>query len=76
MHTLESITETAMSLSPEDREALIARLNASLWRERDPAVAEAWEREIKRRVRELEEDPSGGVTLSEALDATLAATRR
>ena len=76
MHTLESVTETAMSLSPEDKEVLVARLNASLWRERDPAVAEAWEREIRRRVRELDDNPSAGVTLGEALDASLAATRR
>ena len=65
-----------MSLSPEDKEVLVARLNASLWRERDPAVAEAWEREIRRRVRELDDNPSAGVTLGEALDASLAATRR
>lgn len=52
--TREALLEQALLLSPDDRELLAAQLVASL--EKEPGYDEAWEAEIERRLKEIDDE--------------------
>jgi len=70
MPTIESVAEAALKLAPEDREALVERLIASL--EPEQPLSPEWHTEISRRVAEMQAGRSHFVPADEAL-ARLAA---
>lgn len=68
--TVQDIAEQALQLSPEDREALVERLIASL----EPAepLHPAWREEISRRVTEMNAGRTRFIPADEAMAALAA----
>ncbi len=69
---VEELSARAKTLSPEDRARLAEELLDSLQEESDADTGAAWEREIERRVAEIE---SGAVKLIPAEDVHAEARR-
>ena len=69
---VEELSAGAKTLSPEDRARLAEELLDSLQEESDADTGAAWEREIERRVAEIE---SGAVKLIPAEDVHAEARR-
>lgn len=63
--TVQSVAEAALKLSPEDREALVERLIASL--EPADALHPAWREEITRRVAEMQAGRAHLIPADEAM---------
>jgi putative addiction module component (TIGR02574 family) len=51
----QEIAQKALQLSEEDRHYVIEVLNNSFSRDVDPEIEKAWEEEIERRVRDIDE---------------------
>jgi len=52
--TAEQVLKQALSLDERDRASVVGALIESLHGQTDPGAAEAWDKEIRRRVEELE----------------------
>lgn len=68
--TMQAVAEAALNLSPEDREALVERLIASL--EQPEALHPEWHDEIARRLAEVRAGRTQFIPIDEAM-ARLAA---
>jgi putative addiction module component (TIGR02574 family) len=68
--TVQHVAEQAMQLSPEDREALVERLIASL--EPGEPLHPEWQDEIARRVAEMEAGRTRFIPADEAMAALAA----
>ncbi len=53
--TAEEILEAALALSKEERAEVVARLEESLGGFETPEIAEAWNREIAARIKEIDD---------------------
>lgn len=63
----ETLKEAALSLPRQDRAALARDLLASLDGPADDDVAEAWDREIRRRIKEVESGEAKMVDAKEVM---------
>lgn len=70
---LETLRNAAMTLSEQERAALAKDLVASLDGPTDEGVAEAWDREIRRRIQQID---SGEAELLEAKEVLSRARDR
>ena len=70
---LETLRNAAMTLSEQERAALAKDLVASLDGPEDEGVAEAWDREIRRRIQQID---SGEVELLDAKEVLSRARDR
>lgn len=70
---LETLRNAAMTLSEQERAALAKDLMASLDGHADEGVAEAWDREIRRRIQQID---SGEVELLDAKEVLSRARDR
>lgn len=52
---LEDVLDSALKMSPEERALIAERLLSSLDNDADPDVEQAWQEEVQRRVRDVEE---------------------
>ena len=68
----KKVLEEALTLPPEDRAELAATLIDSLDEKEEEAVAEAWGREVQRRMREVESGALKTIPWSEARKQILA----
>jgi putative addiction module component (TIGR02574 family) len=73
-NTVQAVAEAALKLSPEDREALVEQLIASL--EPPEALHPAWRDEIARRVADMQAGRSRFIPPDEALSRLAAHIRR
>jgi len=70
------VAREALRLKPRDRASLVHRLLESLEPEAEEGVEEAWEREIARRVREIETGKAKMIPWSEVRRKMIAIERR
>ena len=72
---LENIRTEALNLAPDERRVLIHDLVDSLSTDGDAAVAAAWDDEIARRIREVEEGKVQCVSHEEVMAQARAACK-
>jgi putative addiction module component (TIGR02574 family) len=72
---LENIRNEALNLAPDERRVLIHDLVDSLATDGDAAVATAWDDEIGRRIREVEEGKVQCVSHDEVMAQARAACK-